>query len=529
MKTSGQTSLSGLTSSRRGVLKGAAATATLLASGLWLPRAAQAAPRRGGSVTLVQGKGSTTDSLDPGSWADDYTYCLAYATNNYLTEVDTDGSLKGEIATEWTPNADASEWTFQLRKDVKFHSGATVTGQDVLASFNHHRGEGNQSAGAALMAQVKEITSNGGDSVTFLLEAPNADFPFIVSDQHFPIKPAKDNGIDWQSGIGCGAYVLKNFEPGVSADLERFDGYWKTDRGWFDSIRLLVVLDSSARLNALVTGEAHLMGQTELKMISRIEQMPGISVEETSGPAHYSFPMFTDVAPFDNKDVRLALKFAINREEMLEKIAFGHGALGNDSPIGKSSRFCATEAELPQRSYDPDQAKFHLKQAGLDSLSVQLHAADTAFLGAVDAALLYRESAKAANIDIEVVRASNDGYWTNTWLVQPFTANYWNGRVTDDMMYSTVYLSTAVWNESHFRSETFDQLLMKARSELDENIRREIYVDMQKIINEEAGAVIPIFNNFVWVRSDKLAHDEKVASNLDLDGLRWCERWWLAE
>ena len=88
-----------------------------------------------------------------------------------------------------------------------------------------------------------------------------------------------------------------------------------------------------------------------------------------SGNAHYTIPMDTRKAPFDDNNVRQALKYAINREEMVEKILFGYGSVGNDIPIGPGQLYYNTELE--QKTYDPDKAKWHLKEAGMDSLSVR--------------------------------------------------------------------------------------------------------------------------------------------------------------
>lgn len=97
------------------------------------------------------------------------------------------------------------------------------------------------------------------------------------------------------------------------------------------------------------------------------------------------------------------------------------------------------DASLEQRAYDADKAKFHLKQAGLSSLNVQLYTAESALEGAVDASLLYAEQAKKAGINIEVLRQPNDGYWSNVWLVKPFCCSYWGGRPTPDWMFSAGY------------------------------------------------------------------------------------------
>ncbi|MCB2127116.1 MAG: peptide ABC transporter substrate-binding protein, partial [Rhodobacteraceae bacterium] len=173
-----------------------------------------------------------------------------------------------------------------------------------------------------------------------------------------------------------------------------------------------------------------------------------------------------------------------------------------------------------------DKAKFYLKEAGLDSLSIQLSAADAAFTGAVDAAVLFSEKAAAAGITLEVVREPNDGYWDNVWLKKPFCAVYWGGRPTEDWMFSMTYATGVPWNDTFWSNARFDELLLAARSELDEDKRREMYHEMQSICANDGGTIIPMFASYVMGMSDKIGHEDRVAGNWTLDGFRALERWW---
>jgi peptide/nickel transport system substrate-binding protein len=334
--------------------------------------------------------------------------------------------------------------------------------------------------------------------------------------------------MDWESGVGTGGYVLESFEAGVNTIVKRNPNYWKEGRAFFDSIENLFIADAAARTNAVKTGEIHAMSNLDLKTLHLLEKDEGLNVFPVTGNKHATLPMLTDVAPFDNKDVRLALKYAINREEILRKIIRGQGEVGNDSPVGPANIYRATPEELPQRQYDPDKAKFHLKQAGMDSLSVEIHLADTAFEGAIDSGLLYSESAKAAGIDIKVVREPDDGYWSNVWLVKPWCASYWGGRPTEDWVFSQIYSSGADWNEARWENERFNQLLVEARGELDTGKRRELYVEMQRIVSEDGGSVIPIFMAYTHAVSKKIGLPEQLANNWELDGHKDGERWWFA-
>jgi peptide/nickel transport system substrate-binding protein len=209
---------------------------------------------------------------------------------------------------------------------------------------------------------------------------------------------------------------------------------------------------------------------------------------------------------------------------MVDKILNGYGTVGNDHPIGASNRYHA--AGLEQHAYDPDKAKFHLREAGLESLEIDLSAAEAAFGGAVDASVLYAASAAGAGITINVVREPNDGYFSNVWMQKPFVASYWGGRPTEDWMFSTGYAAGAPWNESYWEDERFNELLSQARSELDEERRREMYVEMQRLVSEEGGTVIPMFASYVMAHSDRVATPKIIGANWTMDGFKAPERWW---
>lgn len=509
---------------RRGLLQGAAAVG---AAALILPaslRAAAAEPKKGGVFRIGIGHGSSTDGYDPGLWDQLYVQTFAAARHNYLIEIVADGTLAPEIAESWD-SADGMVWVFKIRQGLSFHSGKPVTADDVLASLNHHRGEASTSAVKPYFDAVTDIKLDG-TNVVVTLNAPNADFPYLMSDYHLPVMPGTDGKIDVTSPDGCGGYVVESYEPGVQATLNRNPNYWKADRAHFDQIVLLSVLDPAARLNALMTGEVDTIDQVDPASISLLESRGIANILSISGNAHYVFPMDARAAPFGDNNVRLALKYAFDRQELVDKILAGHGSVANDNPIGPANRYFF--AELEAKSYDPDKAKFHLKEAGMDKLEVTLSAANAAFSGAVDAAVLMSEKAAAAGITITVDRVPDDGYWDNIWMKKAFCASYWGGRPTEDQMFTTAYQGGAAWNESFWSNTRFDELLIAARSELDEAKRRAMYQEMQQLVSFEGSTIIPMYNNYVMALAKTLATPEQVANNWNLDGFRCVERWWFA-
>jgi len=205
-------------------------------------------------------------------------------------------------------------------------------------------------------------------------------------------------------------------------------------------------------------------------------------------------------APYNDVNVRRAIKHAVNRQELVDKVLLGHGAIGNDHPIGPANQYYA--ADLAQTPYDPDRAKYYLRQAGLSSLDLQLSVSEAAFTGATDSGQLLQNSARDANINIFLAQEPSDGYWSNVWLKKPWCACYWSGRATEDWMFSTAYESGVPWNDTGWEDARFQQLLKLGRKELDSNRRREIYFEMQKICSEDGATLIPMYQNYVDAKAD---------------------------
>src|SRR4029077_1402081 len=118
--------------------------------------------------------------------------------------------------------------------------------------------------------------------------------------------------------------------------------------------------------------------------------------------------------------------------------------------------------------------------------------------GAVDAAQVYQANAAKAGINRQLDRVPADGYWDNTWNVKPFVACYWGGRPTADLVLSLTYKSVSSWNDTHWKRDDFDKILIAARSELDEGKRKQkMYGDLQRMLWEEGGLLLPMFSNTI--------------------------------
>jgi peptide/nickel transport system substrate-binding protein len=496
-----------------------------LVAGSTPTRANATEPKKGGSFRYAISQGSKSSSPDPATITAQEDIHLARIYRNYLVELDEHNEAIGELAESWEPSKDAKTWRFKIRKGIQFHDGKTMGVGDAIASINHHRGETKSSAKANL-AGIVNLRADG-DYLVVELSSGNADFPYVLSDYRLAICPDDGSGmIRWSQYEGTGPYVMGNWEPGVKAQLTRNANYWKAGRAHFNDVELLIISDGNTRQTALRTGAIDAMNEVALSTVSLLRRDQNVVIDNVVGWTYQSMPMMEDVAPFTDRNVRLAVKYAMNRQELVDKVLRGYGTIGNDQPLSPVMKYAAKDIE--QREQDIDKAKHFLKQAGLNSLDIELSVSDVAGAGATDAALIFSEQAKAAGINIKVVRESSDGYYLNVWLKKPFCMINWGGRPTADLLFATGYAADATWNETHFKNESFNKLLIQARAELDTKRRAEMYREMQVLLRDESGLLVPFFRNTVTARRSQVEHGGQLSVDWPLDGARCAERWWFA-
>jgi peptide/nickel transport system substrate-binding protein len=118
---------------------------------------------------------------------------------------------------------------------------------------------------------------------------------------------------NWDAGIGTGPYALERFEPGVSFVGKRYPNFYRDDQGFFDSVELLNIADVTNRSNALRTGAVDVIGQPDTKTAKRLDKLDGFSLVEARGAQHFTTAMRTDTDPFTDNNIRLAVKYGIQR------------------------------------------------------------------------------------------------------------------------------------------------------------------------------------------------------------------------
>lgn len=507
--------------SRRDFLGRAAALGTVASPLTATAAGAEDAPRKGGILRLGVGGGSTADGFDPSTWNDSVMIVSGFGIFNALVENGPANRSMPDLAEHFEPQGDAATWVLDLRKGVEFHNGKSFTADDAIFSLNRHRGH-TTSGAAGPMRAVKDIIKLDPHRIRIVLASPDADFPSILADYHIMMVP--EGFADWERPIGTGAFTLDTFDPGVRIDLKKAANFWRSDRGHLDAVQILVINDSSARLGALISGQVDAVNRVDPKTIKLLQRRSGIEIVRAAGGWFPIISMMIDHAPYDSPDLRTALKFALDRPQMLKTLFNGYGSLGNDHPIPRTDPFF--DADLPQTPHDPDRARFHFKRAGLSDPKILCQASDAAFNGAVDMATLFQTNGAECGIPIGVKKEPADGFYDGIWLKVPCATSYWAGRPAATQMLGITFKADAPWNETHWRNERFDRLLDDARAELNAAKRREYIHAMQAQLNADGGALIPVFRDWLDAHANHVGGHTPHAG-FDMDNCRIAEKAWL--
>ena len=462
--------------------------------------AVAATPKRGGRLRAAAGAHGPDDTLDPARFTSVISYGRGEQFYNGLTRIDEFLVAQPDLAESWEANANATDWVFRLRKGVEFHSGKSLDAEDALYSIQRHLDKDVGSGAKAFVENVAEGIVEDKHTVRFKLKGPDADLPVILGT--YPMKIVPAGTTDFSTAPGTGPFKLEEFKPGVRSVGHRNPNYWEEGRPYLDEIEWFGISDPNARMNALLAGDIAMMSGLDPKAISRVERTKGVRVANTKAGQYTDLAMMTDRKPTDSNELRLAIKHLQNRERVLKLIYKGNGMLGNDQPISPvDPMYCD---EIPIRPFDPDKAKHHLKNAGMDGGTIKIHTTASAGAGAVEQALLLQREADKIGLKVQVQRDPGDGYWSATWGKRPFFMSGWNMRPTANIMLTLAFTSDAAWNEARWKNVRFDELLDLGRASLDPVQRKKIYCEAQTLIHDTGGVAIPCFIDYLDAMSDKI-------------------------
>ena len=508
--------------SRRDVLKLMAVTGVSLATAQNLlstgGKAIAETPKKGGSVRMAAPLHGPDDQLDPPLFTSNVDYTRGRATYNSLVQHADDLTPMPELAEEFGPNADASEWTFKLRKGVTFHDGSPFSADDVIYTMNRHMGEDSTSVIKSVLASIQEWKKVGPHEVKAVLNTPNSDLPTLLGIFQTKIHKAGGPG----DGNGTGPYTLESFEPGVKSVHKRNENYWR-EGAHLDAVEITGITDPVARVNAVIAGDVQLAATIEPNAFRQIEEASGVTLLSTPAALQVGICCLKNAEPGSNDDFVRGLQYIMDRERIVKKILKGKGSVGNDTPImsAHGQDWCS---ELPQREFDPDKAKHHFEKAGVSSAEVFVAPVAP---GIEDVCLLAQANCAKIGFDLKIKKVPSDGYWGAVWMNEPLNVVTWNMRPTAQSQMAIQFGPGAAWNDTYWNNDRMGELLSAVLSETDPTNRHNMMCEMQTLIHEGSGMVIPAFSNINDAHADNVMGIPKVPLG-QLGACEWPEFAWLA-
>ena len=278
-----------------------------------------------------------TAAINPVTVADQGGLDMLAQTGEYLCLSGQGLTLQPVLATSWTPNSNATVWTFKIRQGVKFHNGAPLTAADVVYTYKLQTNPSGSSN--ALSAFKGVLTPSGVEqvddfTVAFHLAAPNGNFPYLTSSDNYNmiIIPNNYDPAQWQSTfVGTGPFNLGSYTPKVGATFTRNESYWGT-KALPSQTQFTFYADPAASILAMTGGSIDVLGQFAVTGGEALLN-GSYNVIKLKTSAHRELSMRNDQAPFTDPRVRQAIALTLNRPEIITALWKGFADLGNDSPF----------------------------------------------------------------------------------------------------------------------------------------------------------------------------------------------------
>lgn len=469
--------------------------------------------KQGGTIRL--GIPAFGASLEPYLLNEGGSLAFAGQMGEYLTFTDVKGRILPWLATSWKPNNDATVWTFQLRKGVRFHNGKEMTSADVVASLKHYVSKGSN-AGLSSSYDAAGVSAKGKYAVVVRLKSPIGVFPYLLSQTTYQaiIQPAAivANPGTWvKSGmIGTGAFKLKNYVDKKSAELVRFDQYWG-GKPPLDGVKVTFFQGTAPLVLALRAGQIDLAMQLSSQEGQTFKNNSKFTYYAIPTSAHRQVCLRVDQGVLKDPRVRRALALTINRPQQVAKVMLGAAQIGNDNPFWAG--FASTDKSIKQRVRDLQLAKNLLQAAGVSNLKFNLttwnfadHADHSASLQAY-----FREAGVDLGLEVMDVGkyydsepAGADYATTTPWLNRQATLTEYGARGVPNIFITRCYMSTGDWNASHYKNAEFDSVAKTYLAAADVAAQRKATKRMAGLLLRDTPVITDYFIRYVTASSSKV-------------------------
>ena len=458
-----------------------------------------------GGGTLIFGRGGDSVSLDPIAVTDGESFAVTQNIFETLIRFgEQDTTLQPGLAKEWKVSDDGLEYTFTLQEGVKFHDGTDFNADAVVKNFERWMtGDAEKFPYFQSMfggfegedvAVIKEVKADGDTTVVVTLNNPQA--PFLKNLAMSPFGMASPTAFDKEGDkfgdnpVGTGPFKFVSWKRNDSVTVEKNADYWKEGLPKVDKVVFKSIPDNSTRLNALKTGEIDLATGISPSDSASIEADSNLQLIERPSLNVGYLGMTVTRKPFDDKRVRQAVNYAIDKEALVKAFYEGKADVASNPMPPAVSGFNKDISAYP---YDPEKAKALLKEAGYDGKEIELWAMPVPRPYMPDGQKIAEAIQK--NLDDVGIKSKIVTYEWATYLDKAAKGEAdafllgWTGDNgdADNFLYTLLDESNIGSNNyTYFKNSETHKLLLKAQKETDEDKRNALYEKAQKIIHEEA-------------------------------------------
>ena len=439
----------------------------------------------------------------------------------YLVITGPDNVTRPYLAEKWQASPDLKTWTFHLRKGITWSNGDPFNADDVAFNFRRWLDPKTGSSNLGLFAsmtdevtgadgkKVKKMTEGAVEKVdahTVRLHLNRPELAIPENCYNYPTAIVHRSFEEWgkdlsKKPVGTGPYELAEFKVGERAVLrKRKAPYWGGEVS-LDEIHFIDLGDDrNAMVGALASGQINYTIDLNIAQLDVVKSLPGVQLFEVVTAQTAVARMQVTQKPFDNKKLRQALQACINHDQVLQLAYRGKGVPGEDHHVAPIH---PEYFKLPAMKPDIEKAKALLKEAGHPG-GIQLAIdCNNDAKWEIDSVQAMVEMWKPAGINVKINVLPGTQYWEN-WTKTPFGMTGWTHRPLGVMVLNLGYRSGVPWNETKYSNPAFDKALDDAGSTLDVNERRKKMEQVEKILQDDAVIIQPLWRSFFTAGSTKV-------------------------